>query len=197
MAPLEGAFTLLAGSRPVPGSRGTFLVACHPHHGADVPLPDGTLVHRGDPIAEIHFWNRHIAQMTVRNAQAVTWRLAADMRADLRALALAMQENRLAGNAVALYGASPVAPAAQRLGFTVRPLPAGWRRTALSAWQLTLRRIFKPPAVQRDLPGSATMELWLSRERLFALYGPDARGKPGSPRDRAPRPRPQGTQGQR
>lgn len=170
MLPVEWAFSALAGSRPVPGSRGTFLVAYHPYRGEVVRLPDGTTVRPGDPIAEIHFWNRRIALRQGRDAGTVTWRLARDMRADLCALARAIRRGELAAGAVAVYGATPVAAAAARLGFTVRPLRSAWRRTALSAWQLAVRRVFRPRTVKRELHAT-TAEVWLSRQRLFAMYG--------------------------
>ena len=175
MLPVEWLFTRLAGSRPVPGSRGVFLVAYHRHRGHAVALPDGTTVRPGDPVAELHFWNAHIAQRRDANAEATTWRLARDVRSDLRALAAAMSRGEVASDAVAVYGASPVARAAERLGFTVLPVTGGWRRIALSAWQLTVRRVFRPATIPADLH-AATTEVWLSRQRLMGMYG-DSRAR--------------------
>jgi hypothetical protein len=182
MAPVEWGFAVAVGSRPIPGSRGTFLVSCHRHHGPDVHLPDGTVVRRGDPIAELHFWNRRIAARHAESFQALTWRLARDIREDLRALARAMARGELARDAVAIFGASPVAAAAHRLGFTVRPVAARWRRALMSAWQLTVRRVFRPAGVPEEIQAT-TMEAWISRQRLFALYGPDAGDGAPAPRD--------------
>ncbi len=171
MTPVEWLFTKMAGSRPVPGACGAFLVAYHPHRGGAVCLPDGTVVHQGDPVAELHFWNRHIAERSGRDAHAITWRLVRDIRADLRVLARVVLAGEFAAGAVAVYGASPVAAGAERLGFTVLPLRAGWRRSLLSFWQLTVRRVFRPAGVHAELQAT-TMEAWLSRRRLLELYGP-------------------------
>lgn len=169
LAPEEWLFARLAGSRPIPRSHGTFLVACHRHHGPDVVLPDGAVVRRGDPIAEIHFWNQHIARRSERRPTEVTWRLIRDLRADLGALAGAMQERQVGGDAVAVYGASPVAPAAARFGFFVRPLPPGLRRSMLSLWQRLLRRAFRPETVPQG-HGQDTSEAWMSRSEFLRRF---------------------------
>ncbi len=184
---MEWLFTKLAGSRPVPGTRGAFLVAYHRHHGAPVHLPDGTVVRHGDPVAELHFWNQRIAARRGRDAQAITWRLVRDIRADLRVLARAMQAGEFAAGAVAVYGASPVAAGAERLGFTVLPVHSAWRRSLLSAWQLTVRRVFRPEGIPTELHAT-TMEAWLSRRRLFELYAPLHETPRGGEREGAPRP---------
>ncbi len=171
LAPEEWLFTHLMGSRPVPNSRGTFLVACHKHHGADVRLPDGTAVRRGEPVAEIHFWNQHIAHRGDRHSDptTITWRLARDFRADLGALARAMERGEVAADAVAVYGASPIAPAAARFGFLVRPLPPGLRRSMLSFWQRLLRRVFRPEAAPKG-HDAATAEMWMSRSEFLRRF---------------------------
>jgi len=169
LAPVELLFTLLAGSRPVPGSHGTFLVACHRHHGAPVQLPDGTAVRRGEMVAEIHFWNRRLAAREHGAAGGITWRFARDFRADLGALARALEGGQLHGAVVAVYGASPLAPAAARFGFFIRPLPPGLRRSLLTAWQQGVRRAFRPRALPPDV-GAASAELWMSRAELRRRY---------------------------
>lgn len=172
LLPGEFLFTLLAGSRPVPGSRGTFLVAYHRHRGAPVGLPDGTRVAPGDLVAEIHFWNRRIAGRAGTDPQAVTWAFIRDMRADLGALARAMASGALPRAAVC--GASPLAEAAGRFGFLVRPLPRGWRREALTRWQSLLRRTFRPRALHTGA-SPATAEIWMAPGELIARYGGSGR----------------------
>ena len=178
LEPAEWLFSRLAGSLPVPGSRGTFLVAHHRHHGPDVDLPDGARVRRGDLVAEIHFWNRGIARRRGGSAQSVTWGIIRDMRADLGALAAAMQSG--ACRTAPVYAASPLAEAAVRFGFLVRPLPGGLRRKALSAWQRLLRRAFRPAALRTELQAE-TSEVWMSAADLLRRYGTPRRVRGGSP----------------
>ena len=173
VAPAEALFGLLAGTRPLPGSCGTFLIACHPHRGDPVQLPDGTCVRHGDPLVEIHIWNAHVASRHAGDPTALTWSFVADFRADLRVLAEAIDAGRCGPRVVAIYGQSPLARGAARFGFFVRPLRAGLRRRWLTAWQGTLRRIFTPggmPAGARD----PTAELWCSRAELHRRYGQTA-----------------------
>lgn len=177
--PVEWLFSTFAGSRPVPGSRGTFVVACHRHRGAAVVLPDGTTVRRGDRVAEIHFWNRRIARRVLPDAVRGTWAFAADFRHDLRALARALDEGALGPPVVAVFGVSPLALAGRRFGFAVRPLPAGPRRRLLGAWQGFLRRTFAPRAAARPHPAPAT-EVWISVAELQRRYGATA-GQGGQP----------------
>jgi hypothetical protein len=167
--PVEWLFSAFAGSRPVPGSRGTFVVACHRHHGAAVRLPDGTTVRRGDRVAEIHFWNRRIARRTLPGGVRGTWQFVADFRHDLGALARALQDGVLGPPVVAVCGVSPLALAAPRFGFTVRPLRPGLRRRLLTAWQGLLRRTFAPRAAAPPHRVETT-ELWLSMADLLRLY---------------------------
>lgn len=169
LAPGEWLFSRLSGSRPVPNSRGTFRVAHHRYHGRAVALPDGVVVRRGDPIAEIHFWNQHIAQRSDQRPTEVTWHLVRDFRSDLRALATAMQRGEVAADALAVYGASPIAPAAARFGFLVRPLPPGLRRSLLSAWQRLLRRAFRPQSVPKAHTQD-TAEVWMSRAEFLSRF---------------------------
>ncbi len=173
LLPLEWLFAVMAGSRPVPGSRATFLVAQHRYHGQAVHLPDGTSVRPGDGILEIHFWNRQISRRQGPSAQDVTWTFIRDLRTDFETLARLMAAGKIAQRARAIYGASPVAHGATRFGFWVRPLPRGLRSLMLTRWQQLLRSVYRPPAVQTKATED-TVEMWMAREefiRRFAVKG--------------------------
>lgn len=169
LTPEEWLFALASGSRALPSSHATLRVAYHRHHGETVTLPDGTKVRRGDPIAEIHFWNRMIARRVGSDAQEITWAFIRDLRADFRTLATLMASGRFAQKAVAVYGASPVARGATRFGFWVRTLPPGVRTFALTRWQLLLRASFHPAKVQSTLT-QRTVEVWMSRDEFIRRF---------------------------
>ncbi len=169
LTPEEWLFALASGSRALPGSHATLRVAYHRHHGETITLPDGTLVRPGDPIAEIHFWNRMIARRVGSDAQEITWAFIRDLRADFRTLAALMASGRFAQKAVAIYGASPVARGATRFGFWVRTLPPGVRSFALTRWQLLLRASFHPAKVQSTLT-QRTVEVWMSRDEFISRF---------------------------
>lgn len=169
LAPVEFAFTLAAHSRPLAESRGTFLVAFRRYVGRPFDLPDGAHVQPGDRLCEIHFWNRRIAERKAATAGKVTWRFIHDFRADLGTLARAVASGSL-GEVRFVYAASPLAQAAARFGFAVRPLPAGLRRAVLTAWQTALRRAFRPRALHSEI-ASPTAEIWMSAAQLIDRYG--------------------------
>jgi hypothetical protein len=171
LLPLEAAFRLATRSRPLTGSRGTFLLSVHPHRGSAMRLRDGTVVRRGDPVAEIHFWNQRIAAYAAHGARELTWALLRDLRADLATLAAALGELPAGRRPLAVYGVTPLAEGAVRLGFETRPLPRGASRLALSWWQgRILGRAFRPVAGgSRRAP--ASQEVWLSYGALVDRFG--------------------------
>ena len=173
-APVEWLFRRLEHSQPVPGSRGTFLVACRRYRGRPVSLPDGVTIRHGDRVAEIHFWNERFAQREATDTRSLTWSVMRDLRADLGCLAEAMRDGSVAAGVRAVYGASPIAAAAARFGFTVRPLPPGLRRTALTLWQRRLRRAFRPLAARADTRADTT-EMWMSADAFLRRFADGAR----------------------
>ncbi len=169
--PLEAAFRAATRSRPLPGSRGTFLLSIHPHHGRPIRLCDGTAVERGAPVAEIHFWNEHIAAYAVRDAGELLWAFVRDLRADLRTLAGALAEMPEGRRPLAVYGVSPLADGAVRLGFETRPLPAGLGRSVLSWWQgRVLGGTFRPVA-KSGRTAYESQEVWLAYGILQRRFG--------------------------
>lgn len=155
-------------TRPIPASRGALMVSFHRHRGPALDLPAGPSVRPGDLVCEIHLWNRRIVRREGSDAQRVTWGVIRDFRADLSALAGAMQAGTLPQAPV--YAASALADAAPRFGFWVRPLPPGLRRVALGAWQHLVRRAFRPKALGTEHLRVAG-ESWMSAPELFRRYG--------------------------
>ncbi len=160
-------------TRPIPASRGALMVSFHRHRGPTLDLPGGPPVRRGDLVCEIHLWNRRIVRREGSDAQRVTWGVIRDFRADLSALAAAMQAGTLPWAPV--YAASALAEAAPRFGFWVRPLPPGLRRVALGAWQHLVRRAFRPGALSTEHPRVAA-ESWMSAPELLRRYSRPGKG---------------------
>jgi hypothetical protein len=161
----------------VPGSRGTFLLALHPYRGRPIRLADGTVVGRGDPVAEVHFWNARIAAYRGSGTREITWRMIRDLRADFAALAATLAAMEEARRPRAVYGVTPLAEGAVRLGFETRPLPQGPVRRLLTVWQgAVLRRVFHPlrGGGRAAVP---SQEVWMSYGELQRRFGA------GQPRD--------------
>jgi hypothetical protein len=176
LAPLEALFRLATRSRPLPGSRGTFLLSIHPYRGRPVSLDEGARVEPGDLVAEIHFWNDHIAAYAAQGTGDLTWRFLRDLRADLRTLAAAVAQLPAERRPRAVLGVTPLADGATRLGFEVRALPGGFERRTLSAWQgRVLGRVFRPIA-GRARSAHQSQQVWLTYERLQRRFGSQATG---------------------
>jgi hypothetical protein len=155
----------------VPGSRGTFLLSLHAHHGRPVELRDGTRVERGEPVAEIHFWNERIAAYAVAGTAELTWAFLRDLRADLRTLATALAAMPPERRPLAVYGVSTLADGAVRLGFETRPLPDGAGRRGLSWWQgRVLGRAYRPVS-GGGRTAHTSQEVWLSYASLQQRFG--------------------------
>jgi hypothetical protein len=136
------------------------------HHGPPVTLRDGTVVAPGDPIVELHFDNRRLAELAAAHRP---WDLAGRIGADLRLLA----EREAGGPPRALHGVTMFAAAGPRFGFEVRPLPRT-RRAALERFFMAgLVMLYHPggwDAVRRQArrwPG----ELWMSPAALRRRHG--------------------------
>jgi len=159
------------------------------HSPADMPLADGKVVRRGEPIADLHLWNEHIPPLPPEGAD-MRWAVGFYrlMRSSLQELAdyLETEPRYRTAAAVRAVGSvmaktpAPLEEFAARLGFEVldphgnRP-PSRWRRFA-EAWDngfnLVLIWVYNPPSLRtRALGGLRRVQLWMSRERFLARYG--------------------------
>jgi hypothetical protein len=146
----------------------------HPYRGRPLTLADGASVRRGDLVAEVHFWNDRIAAYTAAGTGELTWRFLRDLRADFRALAAVLAAMPAGRRPRAVYGVTPLAEGAARLGFEIRALPAGLSRWLLTFWQgRVLGRAFRPVAggARRTHPAQ---EVWLSYDGLQRRFGGSA-----------------------
>jgi len=128
-------------------------------------------VHRGDLVAEIHFWNAHLAAYQAHGTGDLIWAFVRDLRADIRVLAGELARLPESSRPKALYGVSTLAAGASRLGFESRPLPPGLARRALSFWQgRVLGRVFRPVAGQARAVHDS-QEVWMSYAALQERFG--------------------------
>lgn len=152
-----------------------------------VRLSDGTEVQPGEAVGELHLWNERLPKMPPEGPDLAwathTWRLWK------RSLALLAQyldgEPRLRdvrafrGEAVLLpRDEFPWVRLFQRAGFDVLRLPrprSAWERFAAFwengyAWALIWT--YNPGSLRRkDFSRLERVQIWISRERLCALYG--------------------------
>jgi hypothetical protein len=94
------------------------------HWGSRLALDDGTVIARGDRVAELHFDNRGL----MRSSETHDWNPWSTMDnidEDLVELARLIETGRL-GPVRALHGVTMFASPGRRLGFEVRPVRHNW-----------------------------------------------------------------------
>jgi len=156
----------------------------------DLTLSDGTVVHRGDLVGELHFWNEHLPVIPARGAD-LAWARAFWRRVvhSFRLLAAYLEEASEFDQAQAFtaeisfgarYELPHLAAMFGRAGLDVISLeePAGpWQRF-VRFWEelygLALAWAYNPGSFRSgDLPSLRRDELWMSRRVLFERYGSD------------------------
>lgn len=150
-------------------------------------LSDGTVVHVGDPIVELHFWNEHIPRMPAAGPD-LTWGLQFYRRLhrSLRDLAGYVSHAPELAGVVAVHGESSFtseigweqyAGALSKLGFDFEPVPPPanlWERIArfsehLHVWALVWA--FNPGSLKgKRLLAAERGEIWISRASLLERY---------------------------
>ncbi|HET9017193.1 MAG TPA: hypothetical protein VFN57_16435 [Thermomicrobiaceae bacterium] len=106
--------------RPIrPG--GMLMVSESRHHGPPVSLEDGTVIHDGDGVIELHMDNDFIGRGLAAD-KLTPWRVLRTMNADLRALAALVASGEFP-DARAVHGVSLFAAGGARIGMELRDLP--------------------------------------------------------------------------
>ena len=157
------------------------------HHGPDVVLRDGTVVHAGDIVGNLHLDNAQLAQRTADGWQMQLLELG---RQDARALMRWVLRRPAANRPVAYYGATILWPIMRRLGAEIRERPQT-RRVRWEDWYLrgVLRRWAKDGAGRFDLGRGElrTMDCWISAAEMERRYGSAAApATPAAPPRSAP-----------
>lgn len=137
------------------------------HSGPDLVLSDGTLVHKGDTIAELHVANPVLYRRLSNDNQQSHWGLIREAQLDI-----ALLDSLLPPGVVALHGLTLVHPAARRIGFEVHPLPEGVGTRLVRLFMMGLIAIYHPRGtsrVQSITSRDRPAEVWLSRKRLREL----------------------------
>lgn len=158
------------------------------HSDTDILLSDGTHIHPGDPVGEIHLWNEHVPRMG-SGGPDLGWgvQFYRGMLASLEELSAYVQtDDRFASvkafrGEVAVLQNEDVPVAAQlleRLGFDIQYLqaPAGWLDGVERFWSNLytwwLMWTFQPASLRgKALAHVARFRMWISHAELVARYG--------------------------
>jgi len=153
----------------------------------DRVLSDGTIIHRGDPILEFHFWNERVPRMGPEGPD-LTWglRFCHDFRYSLRALADYIRNRPDMDDIVAIRGESSFPSTmgwqryidlCNRLGFDFSPLPSTAPAERLASFFTHLYVwimiwALSPASLKgRSVIRAERCELWLSCDALLRRYG--------------------------
>ena len=140
------------------------------HRGSEHRLVDGTLVHRHDPIIELHLDNRGLLAMREGRGYS-TWRAVHALRMDLAALGARLTAGEF-GRVVAVHGVSLMGAAGGLLGFETHELPHTLKAAFQRYFLTGLDAVYHPAGLDRldsRARGRWPVEVWMSSERLIAL----------------------------
>lgn len=145
------------------------------HHGKPVRLNDGTAVHSGDGLAEIHFNNHLLAETMTEGTEFAAWSGMTMFRRDLQTIAQWMQQPDFPHRVRAVYGISLFAPACARFGMTVRSRPRGIHAWFDRLFLHGLLILYSSGGAGRLSYGSSRgmypAEVWLSSQELIRRFG--------------------------
>jgi hypothetical protein len=155
-----------------------FRVAAH-----EIRLTDGTRIHRGDPIGELHLWNEHLPLMPAQGPE-LRWAFAI-RRAFAYSLALlaeraatdpALSQLKAFRTRIAFAGPWSRAPKVARVtasfGFEIIASNPGFAANARALldgfFAACLMRAFNPGGLKTTGLRRKGYEMWISRDRLLA-----------------------------
>ncbi len=171
----EWAFAKLFRLYQVPGAGdGVLRFGFRRWRGPAVRLGDGTVVRRGDWVAEVHITSpRVLARRDVASSSLtrLVFVLSAQMRSALQALAGEIESGRLTVPIVALYGKTLLHRGAARLGFEVHDMPTGIGSRLLAAYERWLVSLYHPLAPGAGAMGERVKIVWLSTGALLRRFG--------------------------
>jgi len=168
----ERTWAALFGEEPVTDD-GALAISLTRHRGRLVSLRDGTEIHPGDMIGELHFRRDHILRMHRElPPRKVGLVLRRELIQSLEALAaLAAKDPRYQG-LPAFHGLSLFWREARMLGLESGPLTNLWQRWSLGWYMRMLMARDHPLGRQRlEITFRDIGHVWISRTALLARYG--------------------------
>ncbi|MCR4429362.1 MAG: hypothetical protein NUV68_08535, partial [Caldiserica bacterium] len=150
------------------------------YRGPGITLEDGTRIHKGEVVGELHTDNRMLGEMKKHFEDPVQFyvELLRRMRLSLRELEkICNLEPKLLG-VKAFRGTTLLHEGAKRLGFEVYPIET----PAKEFWETRIQLFFLKRYLGEDFKGEKRKKLiskriWLSREKLKKIYGSSSLGK--------------------
>jgi hypothetical protein len=154
---------------------------------ADVCLSDGTQIYAGDPLLQLHLWNEHLPLMPQGPNAAWANRFRRMMHNSLVSVATLIEHSSDYEGIRACHGFSPFGSrigalqmirTARRFGFDVHEQGLDLRDRchqvldSMLLWGLAYS--YNPAVLRGKTFIRRRYQLWISREKLLALYGSKA-----------------------
>jgi hypothetical protein len=142
------------------------------HYGPDLVLHDGTTIHPGVPVGELHLARDRVAHLhrTVTQGR-VGLALRRELEGTLQRLAHLVTQHPSYRQLEAFRSTTILWKGATRLGFEVLIHDDGWHRALLS-WYQQMLLVRDHPLGHRRLRGERweARTMWLSRHELLRRY---------------------------
>lgn len=194
----DAALRQISGIKKFESEQDSLLLIAFRLAERDIALSDGTRIHPGDTVLELHVWNEHFPRFPTRIGD-FGWaaRVQLQMRSSLYRLALRLRADRALDDVRALYTKPAIsncrpANALARLllttGFEHMPDAAPRRSCVLqfldNFWVWLLTWAYNPRALMGWRFNRTRHEFWISRARFLALHG----DRLGNDKDRGAEP---------
>lgn len=129
------------------------------HKGKDVLLSDGTIIKKGDQVAEVHINNKKMKEVSIRMVLKV-------FNSELAAMANAVKNNTEYADLKGLFGRTVLYPINKKLGFEVLEVRSKPLKLFLRIWDNLIKLVFstsnKGKFIMRE-----PKEVWMSRTALI------------------------------
>lgn len=148
-----------------------FFVGKSQYQGIERRFADGTALRPGDPLGLLHFNNARIATLGLESGRHGTaWRFTRLLRESLDALSAYSVTS--AGRPIEVYqGTTWMQVHGLKVGFTIEPLPDGWRSRLLRLHFRLLRAGFAPATFRRSAGPPVPRRFWITRGDLQKHFG--------------------------
>ena len=165
----------LAGIRDLgDGNSSIWRVALRRYRGKDWPMPDGSVLQRGDYYLELHANNDRLLRLLDEDASVEMMAITAmkEMRAGLPALAELLSSNKRFSKAKVLFGITLLHRMGGRFGFTSYDIKPGLFSRLTYWYEKWLLAIFHPKSLKSYRSKLSPKYVVMTRQELMRRYPP-------------------------
>lgn len=138
-------------------------VDIHKYKGNKVLLSDGTVISKGDIVAEIHVNNKKMKGIKIRQIVEI-------LISELTNISNAMEYNKDYINVKAVYGRTVLFPIAKKVGFEVIDINKKILKYFLYVWDNIIKRVFSTSS-KETFTIKEPKEVWISKQALIEKMG--------------------------